>query len=204
MTHPEELLAGYVDGTLSSEDRAVVDAHLSTCERCRREVAQARVAVAALGGLPEAHAPSGLGARAMAELGSDGGIPKTTSAPRWQRWAAPAAAAAAIILVGDAGAAQDRGRRHHLGRRRERIRARHRGGVGNRHPRAQLRELPAGHPRRARLRRGREARRGRGGRTAQRHRAPVPPRARQAPGPRPRRPHASGRRSSRFPARPCA
>ena len=99
MTHPEELLAGYVDGTLSSEDRAVVDAHLSSCERCRREVAQARVAVAALGGLPEAPAPSGLGARAMAELGSGGGVPKTTSAPRWQRWAAPAAAAAAILLV---------------------------------------------------------------------------------------------------------
>ncbi len=28
MTHPEELLAGYVDGTSSSQDRAVVDAHL--------------------------------------------------------------------------------------------------------------------------------------------------------------------------------
>ena len=35
MTHPEELLAGYVDGTLTDPERAVVDAHLPTCERCR-------------------------------------------------------------------------------------------------------------------------------------------------------------------------
>ncbi len=69
MTHPEELLAGYVDGTLSAQDRAVVDAHLTTCDDAGGEVAQARVAVAALGGLPEAPAPAGLGAKAMAELG---------------------------------------------------------------------------------------------------------------------------------------
>ena len=28
MTHPEELLAGYVDGSLSGQDRTTVDAHL--------------------------------------------------------------------------------------------------------------------------------------------------------------------------------
>ena len=37
MTHPEELLAGYVDGTLSAKDRAAVDAHIAECPRCRRE-----------------------------------------------------------------------------------------------------------------------------------------------------------------------
>lgn len=99
MTHPDELLAGYVDGTSSAQDRAVVDAHLSTCDRCRREVAEARVAVAALGRLPEASSPSDLGAKAMAELGTGGGVRRSTSAPRWQRWVVPAAAAAAIILV---------------------------------------------------------------------------------------------------------
>lgn len=98
MTHPEELLAGYVDGTSSAQDRAVVDAHLTTCDRCRREVAEARAAVAALGRLPEAPSPSDLGAKAMAELGTGGGV-RGTSAPRWQRWAAPAAVAAAILLV---------------------------------------------------------------------------------------------------------
>ena len=29
MTHPEELLAGYVDGTLSVKDRAAVDTHVA-------------------------------------------------------------------------------------------------------------------------------------------------------------------------------
>ena len=99
MTHPEELLAGYVDGTSSSQDRAVVDAHLPTCERCRREVAEARAAVVALGRLPEAPSPSDLAAKAMAEVETGVGVRGTTSAPRWQRWAAPAAAAAAILLL---------------------------------------------------------------------------------------------------------
>ena len=38
MTHPEELLAGYVDGSLTDPDRPTVDAHLLTCARCRAEV----------------------------------------------------------------------------------------------------------------------------------------------------------------------
>jgi Putative zinc-finger len=100
MTHPEELLAGYVDGTLSTEERAVVDAHLSACERCRREIADARVAISALQRLPEVPAPSDLGVRAMTELGSAGGdVRRAPPAPRWQRWAAPAVAAAALLLV---------------------------------------------------------------------------------------------------------
>ena len=42
MTHPEELLAGYVDGTLSAKDRVAVEAHLAACSRCSREVELAR------------------------------------------------------------------------------------------------------------------------------------------------------------------
>jgi hypothetical protein len=63
--HPEELLAGYVDGTLSSSERELVDRHLEGCETCQEEVALAGQARAALATLPE------LGAPGLAEAGVD-------------------------------------------------------------------------------------------------------------------------------------
>ena len=59
MTHPEELLAEYVDGSLAPDERAVVDAHLGGCERCRDEVALATGARSALTGLPQVDLPEG-------------------------------------------------------------------------------------------------------------------------------------------------
>ena len=38
MSHPDDLLADYVDGTLDEGARADVDTHLLGCERCRDEV----------------------------------------------------------------------------------------------------------------------------------------------------------------------
>jgi anti-sigma factor RsiW len=61
--HPDELLAGYVDGSATPEDRAVVDQHLATCATCREEVQLAADARAALISLPE------LGAPGLAEAG---------------------------------------------------------------------------------------------------------------------------------------
>ena len=55
--HPEELLAGYVDGTATSGERTEVDQHLAVCARCREEVALAGTAVAALRTLPELESP---------------------------------------------------------------------------------------------------------------------------------------------------
>ena len=57
MTHPEELLAEYVDGSLQQDERTAVDAHIAACERCRDEVASARRARTALSALPEADLP---------------------------------------------------------------------------------------------------------------------------------------------------
>ena len=59
MTHPEELLAEYVDGSLGQDERAVVDAHLEGCDQCRAEVAAAHRARGALIALPEVELPEG-------------------------------------------------------------------------------------------------------------------------------------------------
>jgi anti-sigma factor RsiW len=97
MRHPEDLLAGYVDGTLPRDERAVVDAHLSTCETCREEVALAARATAALASLPEEPVPFGLTGLVLAEARRVG----ERRPPVWARlqWAAGLAAAACLVLL---------------------------------------------------------------------------------------------------------
>jgi len=55
--HPEELLAGYADGSASEDERNTVEPHLVSCSQCRDELALARTARAALTSLPELEAP---------------------------------------------------------------------------------------------------------------------------------------------------
>jgi anti-sigma factor RsiW len=98
MTHPEDLLAGYVDGVLSPAERAAVDTHLSGCDRCRHEVALATAARGALAALPEVPAPAGVADRALAQAGV-APAPAASGPPRWYRIAGIAAAAAAVALV---------------------------------------------------------------------------------------------------------
>jgi hypothetical protein len=93
--HPDDLLAGIVDGTLTAAERADLQAHLDGCERCRAEVPLAEQAARALRELPELDAPWGLGREAIEE--SRKGMP----GPRSRRFVAAAGgAAAAIVLVG--------------------------------------------------------------------------------------------------------
>ena len=94
MTHPEDLLADYVDGSLPQGGRESVDVHLASCERCRDEVALARAAVAALAEVPQAQAPGELASRALREASE----PRRAGPPRWYRLV-PLAAAAAVLLV---------------------------------------------------------------------------------------------------------
>jgi len=100
MTHPEELLAGYVDDTLSAKDRAVVDTHLAGCAKCSREVVLAAGARSALRSLPEEPAPAGVASRALEEAG---GARRSTGSggetPRWYRIGGAVAAVAAGLLV---------------------------------------------------------------------------------------------------------
>ena len=97
MNHPDDLLAPYVDGSLSSGERAVVDAHLAGCERCRDEVELAGGARAALAGLRgPVDVPTRVGSAAIEEAG---GSRSAQGHPGWYRWIGGAAVAAAIVLA---------------------------------------------------------------------------------------------------------
>ncbi|HET9722957.1 MAG TPA: zf-HC2 domain-containing protein [Actinomycetota bacterium] len=100
MTHPEDLLAEYVDGTLADDQRTVVDAHLVTCARCRQEIEAAGRAVSALAALPEEPVPLGVTGPVVAEA-EGAGRPAPGRRPAWERfqWAGGLAAAAALLLV---------------------------------------------------------------------------------------------------------
>jgi hypothetical protein len=99
MTHPEELLAGYVDGTLSAQERAAVDAHVAGCARCSREIGLATSARSALMSLEEVPAPAGIGSLAIQEASESGAAPTAGGTPRWYRVGGLVAAVAAGFLV---------------------------------------------------------------------------------------------------------
>jgi anti-sigma factor RsiW len=104
MSHPEDLLAEYVDGTLADRERTAVDAHLAGCDRCREEISLTRASRASLRRLPELEAPVGSVSRALREARVPGAereagrtrVAAAARPPRWARWV-PAAAAAALI-----------------------------------------------------------------------------------------------------------
>jgi hypothetical protein len=91
--HPEIMLAEYVDGALSPDARAEVEAHLAGCDRCREEVALAEEARSALAGLPEVPAPEGLTFAVRRRA-------RRPPSPRIGRWVAATAAAAALVAGG--------------------------------------------------------------------------------------------------------
>jgi putative zinc finger protein len=99
MTHPEEHLSGYVDGTLATDVRAEVDAHLATCATCREEIELATGALTMLRELPEVPVPFGTTRPVMAVAGKE----RTSRARRsWggrTQWAAGLAAAAVLVAV---------------------------------------------------------------------------------------------------------
>jgi hypothetical protein len=99
MTHPEELLAGYVDGTLSAQERAVVETHVSGCSKCSREIAMASSARSALRGLDDVPAPEDIGSLAIQEASGHRGAPGVGGTPRWYRVGGLVAAVAAGLLV---------------------------------------------------------------------------------------------------------
>jgi anti-sigma factor RsiW len=99
MTHPEELLAGYVDGTLSPSERGVVDAHLPGCARCREELSLASAVVPTLNSLPEVPVPLGVTGPVLAEARSQAASRGGSRFGTVQRALGLAAAAAVVLLV---------------------------------------------------------------------------------------------------------
>ena len=91
----ESLLAEYVDGALSPEDRARVEQHLAGCPSCAAEVAAVQRLAPVLRSLPEAHPPAGL---------ADAVFAVTTRRRGWlrrllPRRLAPLSAAAAVLVI---------------------------------------------------------------------------------------------------------
>ena len=99
MTHPEEHLSGYVDGTLATDERAEVDAHLATCATCREEIELSTRAVTMLRELPEVPVPFGTTRPVMAEAGKQRTSRTRRSWGGRTQWAAGLAAAAVLVAV---------------------------------------------------------------------------------------------------------
>jgi anti-sigma factor RsiW len=97
VTHPDDLLAAYVDGTLDERHRADVDAHLPGCARCREEVRLAGAAKASLAEVEDVPVPFGVTGPVVIEAGRRFEQRGRT----WERfrWAAGLAAAAALVVV---------------------------------------------------------------------------------------------------------
>lgn len=98
MTHPEETLAGYVDGALTTRERAEVDAHLASCAECREGVELARAGRAAVAALPEVPVPLGVTGPVLRNVRKE--RPWLTRAGRPVAFAAAAALVAAVGWVG--------------------------------------------------------------------------------------------------------
>ena len=66
----KEDLSAYLDGQLSPQEKATVDAHLSSCAECRDELAAARTASARFRAQAAANAPAGLADRVLSMAGA--------------------------------------------------------------------------------------------------------------------------------------
>lgn len=99
MTHPEGLLAGYVDGTLTEKERAAVDSHLATCQTCREELDLAAKSISALSALPDEPVPFGSTRRVVAEASRPARRRERTPWTTRLQWAGGLAAAAALVTV---------------------------------------------------------------------------------------------------------
>ena len=99
MTHPEEHLSGYVDGTLATDERAEVDAHLATCATCREEIELSTRAVTMLRELPEVPVPFGTTRPVVAGAGKQRTSRTRRSWGGRAQWAAGLAAAAVLVAV---------------------------------------------------------------------------------------------------------
>ncbi len=97
--HPEDVLAAYVDGSASGDERATAQALVASCSDCRREVDLAVHARAALQSLPELDsselAPAGR-APAPATARHPSGFREWTRQWRWER----VAGVAGVVAVG--------------------------------------------------------------------------------------------------------
>jgi hypothetical protein len=108
--HPEELLASFVDGSASGEERRAVEAHLAGCATCRADVRLATRGLEAMRSLPPVEVPGLATDIEWLPRGRPEAVPRPRPAPSrlrrraslaWQRvaWGAGIAAAASVAAV---------------------------------------------------------------------------------------------------------
>lgn len=97
--HPSELLPWYVNGTLDKTDHSQIEQHLAQCQQCQEEVAYLQQLRAQIKAVEQQYSsPAELGlARLKQRIRVDN---KPTNA---RRWFIPALAAAAIVIIAQAG-----------------------------------------------------------------------------------------------------
>ena len=99
-SHPEELLAAYVDRSLADDGLEAVERHLAGCETCREDVRLAEAARERLRELPEADVPAATRRAAAHALDREGSAELEGAGRRdARRWLAGLAAAAVIVGV---------------------------------------------------------------------------------------------------------
>lgn len=99
MSHPEELLAEYVDGSLTAPRRADLEAHLASCARCREEVSLARAGRRALRSADDVAVPTGIVDRAIDDAAGPADLDAARASRSPQRWLGAAAAIAAVGVL---------------------------------------------------------------------------------------------------------
>ncbi len=94
-----EKLSEYVDGELSSAERAAIEVHLAECAECRRELEILQATVAAVAGLPHHSAPAGFGDRLMEQVGAGPAVGVPADRRIVTLWPRLAAVAAMLLVV---------------------------------------------------------------------------------------------------------
>ena len=95
----EPLIAGVVDGTIQRFDRAALDAHVDSCDTCRRSLAGQQAVATVLRSRQPSAVPSGFAARVAARVAQESGW---LGLAEWRTWTlrlAPVMAAVAIAVA---------------------------------------------------------------------------------------------------------
>ena len=90
------LVLGWLDGTLTPDARAVIDAHVATCDRCRRLIANQEIARQALRSLPMPAVSPDFTARVRQRTS---GRLAWLDAANWRAWTLAMMPAAALLVL---------------------------------------------------------------------------------------------------------
>ncbi len=98
--HSEDKLLDFVYGELPAPEAATVDAHVRTCAKCGQSLAQIRGVRQVFSPLPMVAAPEAGLESLLAYAEQHARRAREAKSPRWRRWVAAFASAAALLVVG--------------------------------------------------------------------------------------------------------